>query len=198
MARLSGLDRRATGEAVERLLTQFELSDAARRRVGRYSGGMRRRLDLALGLVGTPEVIFLDEPTTGLDTMSRQSMWSIIERLAGDGVTILLTTQYLEEADLLADEVALINNGRVVAQGPGHAQSAGRQRTAGTAASARRRVGRRGAGRRPPASIRSAMERLGDGGEDAYVVLRKPTLDDAFVLLTAAPELAEVADVDRR
>ena len=194
VARLSGLDRRASAEAAERLLTQFELTEAAGRRVGRYSGGMRRRLDLALGLVGTPTVIFLDEPTTGLDTMSRQSMWSIIERLAGEGVTVLLTTQYLDEADQLADQVALINNGRVVAQGtPATLKSlVGRERL-----ELRRRTDDSLVAEVPvdgtPDSIRSALDRLGDGGDDKYVMLRKPTLDDAFVLLTSAPELAEVA-----
>ena len=194
VARLSGLDRRAAGEAVERLLTQFELTDAGRRRVGRYSGGMRRRLDLALGLVSTPEVVILDEPTTGLDTMSRQSMWSIISRLAGDGVTILLTTQYLEEADQLADEVALINNGQVVVQGTPATLKAlvGSERL-----ELRRRSDDALVAEIPvdgtPASVRSALDRLGDGDGDGYVVLRKPTLDDAFVLLTSAPVLAEVA-----
>ena len=99
------------------LLSRFDLVDAARRRVKTYSGGMRRRLDLAASLVGQPSVIFLDEPTTGLDLRSRQAMWQIITGLAGSGVTIFLTTQYLEEADLLADHIAVLDGGRIVADG---------------------------------------------------------------------------------
>jgi ABC-2 type transport system ATP-binding protein len=99
------------------LLEQFGLADAGRRRAGTYSGGMRRRLDLAASLVGTPSVIFLDEPTTGLDLPSRQVMWQAVRDLADRGVTVFLTTQYLEEADMLADQVAVIDGGRVVAEG---------------------------------------------------------------------------------
>jgi ABC-2 type transport system ATP-binding protein len=117
MARLVGLPSRAVRARVDELLEQFDLAHAARRRVSTYSGGMRRRLDLAASLVGTPAVIFLDEPTTGLDLPSRQAMWEIITRLAGSGVTVLLTTQYLEEADLLADRVAVLDNGRIIANG---------------------------------------------------------------------------------
>ena len=92
-------------------------ADAGKRRVGTYSGGMRRRLDLAASLVGRPSVIFLDEPTTGLDPRSRQAMWQIITSLAGSGVTVFLTTQYLEEADQLADRIVVLDAGRVVADG---------------------------------------------------------------------------------
>lgn len=99
----------------EELLEQFGLQDAARRRVSTYSGGMRRRLDLAASLIGNPRVIFLDEPTTGLDPGRREEMWSTIRSLTSAGVTILLTTQYLEEADALADEIAVIDQGRVIA-----------------------------------------------------------------------------------
>lgn len=99
----------------EELLEQFGLQDAARRRVSTYSGGMRRRLDLAASLIGNPRVIFLDEPTTGLDPGRREEMWSTIRSLTSSGVTILLTTQYLEEADALADEIAVIDQGRVIA-----------------------------------------------------------------------------------
>ncbi|MET9899400.1 ATP-binding cassette domain-containing protein [Streptomyces sp. NPDC006446] len=109
----AGLDRR-----VDELLERFTLADAARRPVKGYSGGMRRRLDVALGLVHRPEVLFLDEPTTGLDPEARTAMWDEIARLAGDeGLTILLTTHYLEEADRLAERVAIVDRGRVVVEG---------------------------------------------------------------------------------
>ena len=99
------------------LLDRFDLNEAAHRRVGSYSGGMRRRLDLAMSLIGRPRVIFLDEPTTGLDPASRQDMWAAIRELVADGTTVVLTTQYLEEADRLADQIVLIDRGRVAARG---------------------------------------------------------------------------------
>jgi oleandomycin transport system ATP-binding protein len=99
------------------LLDRFGLTDAANRRVATYSGGMRRRLDLAASLVGDPAVIFLDEPTTGLDPVRRADLWNMIRTLAGDGVTVLLTTQYLEEADALADDICVIDQGKVIAHG---------------------------------------------------------------------------------
>ena len=105
--------RRRAGE----LLRQFDLTDAAGKLAGTYSGGMRRRLDLAMTLVGNPRLIFLDEPTTGLDPRSRQTMWQIVRDLAASGITILLTTQQLEEADELADRIALLDHGRIVAEG---------------------------------------------------------------------------------
>ncbi len=114
---LTGLSRRDAKRRASELLEEFDLVDAAKRRVSTYSGGMRRRLDLAAGLVGRPEVIFLDEPTTGLDPRSRQSAWRIIAGLVADGVTVLLTTQYLEEADQLAHRIAVIDGGTVVAEG---------------------------------------------------------------------------------
>jgi ABC-2 type transport system ATP-binding protein len=117
MGRLSGLSRRHARLRASGLLERFELTDAARRRVATYSGGMRRRLDLAASLVAAPSVIFLDEPTTGLDPRSRQALWQLISELAGAGVTIFLTTQYLEEADQLADQIAVLDGGRVVARG---------------------------------------------------------------------------------
>ena len=117
MGRLSGLSGPAARARAADLLVRFDLADAARRRVGAYSGGMRRRLDLAASLVGRPEVIFLDEPTTGLDLRSRQAMWDVVADLVGAGVTVFLTTQYLEEADVLADRIAVIDRGRVVAEG---------------------------------------------------------------------------------
>jgi ABC-2 type transport system ATP-binding protein len=117
MGRLAGLSRADARRRADDLLEQFGLGDAARRRVATYSGGMRRRLDLAASLVGTPSVIFLDEPTTGLDLPSRQVMWQVIAGLADLGVTVFLTTQYLEEADLLASRIAVLDGGRVVAAG---------------------------------------------------------------------------------
>jgi ABC-2 type transport system ATP-binding protein len=117
MAKLSGLTRPAAAQRSAELLQRFELADAGRRRVGTYSGGMRRRLDLAAGLVGRPSIVFLDEPTTGLDPRSRISMWQVIKSLAGEGATVFLTTQYLEEADQLADRIVVLDGGRVVADG---------------------------------------------------------------------------------
>jgi ABC-2 type transport system ATP-binding protein len=117
MGRLRGLRRAEAGRRAAELLAEFDLVDAGRRRVGTYSGGMRRRLDLAASLLGRPEVIFLDEPTTGLDLPSRQAAWRTIAARARDGITIFLTTQYLEEADRLADRIALLDGGAVVAQG---------------------------------------------------------------------------------
>jgi ABC-2 type transport system ATP-binding protein len=117
IARLLGASRREAAARANELLELFDLTDAARRAARTYSGGMRRRLDLAASLVGRPEVIFLDEPTTGLDPASRLGMWEIVEELVGDGTTVLLTTQYLEEADRLADSITVLSAGRVVASG---------------------------------------------------------------------------------
>jgi ABC-2 type transport system ATP-binding protein len=117
MGRLSGLRRAAARERARELLERFDLAEAGRRRVATYSGGMRRRLDLAAGLVGAPSVVFLDEPTVGLDPRSRQAMWDTVAGLAGAGTTVFLTTQYLEEADRLADRVAVLDGGRIVAEG---------------------------------------------------------------------------------
>ncbi len=117
MADLHHLGRAAGTARVTELLERFELVDAARRPVSTYSGGMRRRLDLGMTLVGSPRVIFLDEPTTGLDPRSRHAMWDSIRALVAGGVTILLTTQYLDEADQLADRIAVLDRGRIVAEG---------------------------------------------------------------------------------
>jgi ABC-2 type transport system ATP-binding protein len=117
MADLRHLGREAGPRRIAELLERFDLTEARDKRLSTYSGGMRRRLDLAMTLVGNPSVIFLDEPTAGLDPRSRRTMWQIIRELVADGVTIFLTTQYLEEADQLADEVAVLDQGRIVAQG---------------------------------------------------------------------------------
>ena len=117
MADLRHLGREAGRRRVAELLEQFDLADAADKLLSTYSGGMRRRLDLAMTLVDQPRVIFLDEPTTGLDPRSRRAMWQITRQLAAAGVTILLTTQYLDEADQLADRIAVLDQGRIVAEG---------------------------------------------------------------------------------
>jgi ABC-2 type transport system ATP-binding protein len=117
MARLRHLRRPAARRRVAELLERLDLAEAARRRVATYSGGMRRRLDLAMSQITTPPVVFLDEPTTGLDPRSRRDVWDAVGELAGAGTTVLLTTQYLEEADVLANRVAVMHGGRIVAEG---------------------------------------------------------------------------------
>lgn len=114
---LSRLPMRVVRERTSQLLQQFDLDGVADQRVSTYSGGMRRKLDLALSLLASPAIIFLDEPTTGLDPRSRQELWRIIRKLVKDGTTILLTTQYLDEADALADKISVLNDGRIVAEG---------------------------------------------------------------------------------
>lgn len=117
IARLLGMTREAARSRAGDLLDVFDLSEAAKRRVATYSGGMRRRLDLAASLVAAPEVLFLDEPTAGLDPHSRNQVWQIVQGLVAGGTTVLLTTQYLEEADRLADRIAVIDRGRLIAEG---------------------------------------------------------------------------------
>ncbi|GLY79943.1 ATP-binding cassette domain-containing protein [Actinoallomurus iriomotensis] len=117
MADLKHLSRRDGKRKAAELLDRFDLVDAARKPAATYSGGMQRRLDLAMTLVGDPRLIFLDEPTTGLDPRSRRSMWQIVRELVANGVTIFLTTQYLEEADELADRIVLLDHGRLIAEG---------------------------------------------------------------------------------
>lgn len=115
--RLFHLSKNDAKKRATELLERFSLSDAADRGISGYSGGMRRRLDLAASLIGRPSVLFLDEPTTGLDPRSRLGMWEVIQDLVNDGTTVLLTTQYLEEADQLAERIVVLNNGSVIAQG---------------------------------------------------------------------------------
>ena len=117
IAQLRHLGKSEAHRRVDELLERFDLVDAANKPVSTYSGGMRRRLDLAMTLIGEPRIIFLDEPTAGLDPRSRRVMWDIIRDLVASGVTIFLTTQYLEEADRLADRVAVLDGGRIVAEG---------------------------------------------------------------------------------
>ncbi|WP_194396451.1 ATP-binding cassette domain-containing protein [Microbacterium atlanticum] len=185
LGRLSGLSRRAARARAAELLQQFALTDAATRRVGTYSGGMRRRLDLALSFVVAPEVLFLDEPTTGLDTRSRRELWDVIRSLADAGTTVFLTTQYLEEADQLADRVAVLDGGRVVGSG--------------TAAELKARVGgdavqvhdAQGALLREVptdgsvSGLRRALDVLDESGTQGVVTLRRPSLDDVFLTLTS-------------
>jgi len=117
VGRLYHFDRRASRQRADELLDEFGLTDAGKRLVRTYSGGMRRRLDLAAALVARPTILFLDEPTTGLDIRSRLALWESIERLVGTGTTVLLTTQYLEEADRLSHRIAVVNHGQVIAEG---------------------------------------------------------------------------------
>jgi ABC-2 type transport system ATP-binding protein len=117
MADLHHLGRTEGRRRAAELLERFDLVEAGKKMAATYSAGMRRRLDLAMGLVGNPRIIFLDEPTTGLDPRSRRTMWQIIRDLLAGGVTIFLTTQYLEEADQLADRIAVLDHGKLVAQG---------------------------------------------------------------------------------
>jgi ABC-2 type transport system ATP-binding protein len=117
MGDLHHLGRRESRQRATDLLERFDLVDSARKRAGTYSGGMRRRLDLAMSLVGDPKILFLDEPTTGLDPRSRRNMWQIIRDMAASGITVFLTTQYLDEADELADRIAVLDRGRLVAEG---------------------------------------------------------------------------------
>jgi ABC-2 type transport system ATP-binding protein len=115
MARLRHL--KGAGQIADDLLARFQLTDAADRRASTYSGGMRRRLDIAMSLIGSPPVIFLDEPTSGLDPQSRVEVWNTVKELAGQGTTVLLTTQYLDEAEHLADRIAILHGGRIIANG---------------------------------------------------------------------------------
>jgi len=117
IGRFAGLSKREVGRVGDELLERFSLTDAADRVAKTYSGGMRRRLDLAVSLVATPPVLFLDEPTTGLDPRSRTELWEVLRGLVADGTTLLLTTQYLEEADQLADNIIVIDKGRIIAEG---------------------------------------------------------------------------------
>ena len=200
--------RRAAG-----LLDRFDLADAARKPAATYSGGMRRRLDLAMTLVGDPRLIFLDEPTTGLDPRSRRTMWQIIRDLAAGGVTIFLTTQYLDEADQLADRIAVLDHGRIVAEGsPGRAQAPHPRRAHPAAV---RRPARAGIGGRAPSatasrddealtlqvpsdgslrSLRALLDRLDDAAiEVGSLSVHTPDLDDVFFALTGHPSTEKEA-----
>jgi ABC-2 type transport system ATP-binding protein len=203
MADLRHLGRAPGRRRVAELLERFELTDAARKPLATYSGGMRRRLDLAMTLVGSPAVIFLDEPTTGLDPRSRRTMWQIIRELVHDGVTILLTTQYLDEADELADRVAVLDQGRIVAEGTpaelkgrisgGHIQLrfAGPQALSAAAGllpgasadSDQLTLAIPGDG--SVASLRRVLDQLDHAGVDVeHLSIHTPDLDDVFFAVT--------------
>ncbi len=205
MARLRHLSPRQARERCLELLTRFDLLDAARRPVSTYSGGMRRRLDLAASLVARPRLIILDEPTTGLDPASRQTMWQAVRALVSDGATVLLTTQYLEEADQLADRITLVDAGRVVAEGTADElkRTVGDERALlGFADAAAYDAARHVLGDRvlDAEATRLTVEIPTDGSAGAVrdlldhlrtsdvavatIALHKPTLDDVFLTMT--------------
>jgi ABC-2 type transport system ATP-binding protein len=212
MADLNHLGLLAGRARVEELLARFELVDAASRAVSTYSGGMRRRLDLAMTLTGSPRVIFLDEPTTGLDPRSRHQMWDGIRTLAAAGVTILLTTQYLDEADELADRIAVLDRGRIVAEGTseelkrripgGHVRLQLASPRALRAAAAlfddatpdEERLALRVPGNGDAASLRRLLEQL-DAAEIAVeeLSIHNPDLDDVFFAVTGHPTIEKEA-----
>ncbi|MFD4961060.1 ATP-binding cassette domain-containing protein [Microbacterium sp. NPDC058389] len=195
LGRLSGLSpHRARARAAE-LLERFALTDAAGRGVRTYSGGMRRRLDLALSFVVVPEVLFLDEPTTGVDPRSRRDLWEVIRSLSDAGTTVFLTTQYLEEADQLADRIAVLDGGAVVATGTPTELKAlvGTDTVVLTGADGAvvREISTDGS----VAGLRAAIAELDvDDASGAEVTLRRPTLDDVFLSLTGAPGTASALD----
>jgi ABC-2 type transport system ATP-binding protein len=198
--------RSVRGPRADELLERFDLADAARRPVRTYSGGMRRRLDLAAALVHRPPVLFLDEPTTGLDPRSRIELWAVIGELVADGTTLLLTTQYLEEADRLANRIVMIDHGTVVAEGTAAEL---KQRLGGTvveleladvslAARVQQVLARAGSVEADGAKV---IVRVRDGGREVLAITRllddqaivpdriaihEPTLDDVFLQLTGA------------
>lgn len=184
LGRLSGLSTRQARSRGEELLAQFELTDAARKRVSTFSGGMRRRLDLALSLVVPVPIVYLDEPTTGLDTRSRQELWSVIAGLAADGAAVLLTTQYLEEADRLADRILVLDHGAIVASGTAAELKARIGEDVVTLTNADGELVREIATDGTAVGLRSALAEIGDA--DGTIGLRSPTLDDVFLTLTSS------------
>jgi ABC-2 type transport system ATP-binding protein len=204
--RLYGMAKGDARRRAQDLLEHFELSDAGHRLVNTYSGGMRRRLDLAGALVARPPVLFLDEPTTGLDPRSRLGLWQTIEERVSQGSTVLLTTQYLEEADRLADQIAVIDHGRVIAEGTAaqlkdrvggdrlevrleddtqaEAASAALASVVSEAPELRDGVLLAAVSRRD-GTVANALRRLDEAGiEVSDLTLRRPTLDDVFLGLT--------------
>jgi ABC-2 type transport system ATP-binding protein len=216
LARLLGFDRVQAKARAAELLEAFDLADAAGRLVKHYSGGMRRRLDIAASLVVTPQVMFLDEPTTGLDPRSRNQVWGIIRALAAEGTTILLCTQYLDEADQLADGIAVIDHGRVIAEGtPGqlkasvgsgalHVRLIDPDQRAEAERLLTRELG--GAHAEPdPASLSApcadadrAAEALAELSRSGVAIadfsLGQPSLDEVFLALTGHPAEEQSAD----
>ncbi|WP_037864132.1 daunorubicin resistance protein DrrA family ABC transporter ATP-binding protein [Streptomyces sp. NRRL S-340] len=207
MADLHHLSKREGRRVTAGLLERFDLADAAKKPASTYSGGMKRRLDIAMTLVGDPRIIFLDEPTTGLDPRSRHTMWQIIRALVSDGVTVFLTTQYLEEADELADRIAVLNDGKIAAEGTaeelkrlipgGHV----RLRFSDPAAYRGAVSALRGVTRDDEAlslqipsdgsqrDLRSVLDRLDTAGVEAdELTVHTPDLDDVFFALTGATD----------
>ncbi|MFJ8669639.1 ATP-binding cassette domain-containing protein [Streptomyces sp. NPDC093600] len=203
MADLHHLSKREGRRVTAGLLERFDLAEAAKKPASTYSGGMKRRLDIAMTLVGDPRIIFLDEPTTGLDPRSRHNMWQIIRELVSDGVTVFLTTQYLEEADELADRIAVLNDGKIAAQGTaeelkrlipgGHVRlrftdPAAYQSTASVLRESSRndeslalQLPSDGSQR----ELRSILDRLDSAGIEAdELTVHTPDLDDVFFALT--------------
>jgi ABC-2 type transport system ATP-binding protein len=185
IGRLSGLSAAEARRRASELLESFDLTASARKRVKTYSGGMRRRLDLALSLVVSRPILFLDEPTTGLDTQSRRALWNNIRQLAAEGVTVFLTTQYLEEADQLADAIAVIADGRVVAQGTADQL---KSRIGGEVVELRdendeiiREIPTGSNIREVKKTIDELVRTAPDGSR---VNIRRPTMEDVFVALT--------------
>ncbi|HTE68204.1 MAG TPA: ATP-binding cassette domain-containing protein [Actinomycetes bacterium] len=218
VGRLYHLGKAEARRRAEEMLERFDLTDAANRTVKTYSGGMRRRLDLGASLIGRPKVLFLDEPTSGLDPRSRFSLWDLIRELVVDGTTLLLTTQYLEEADRLADHIAVIDGGRVIAEGTTDelksrvggdllaVRVADRARVteaaeaiAGLGSGAPQVVAEAGEVSLPvsegAAILAEVVRRLDAAGvEISDLSLHRPTLDDVFLALTG--RVAEAADDD--
>jgi len=207
MADLHHLGRAEGRRRAAALLEQFDLAEAASKPAATYSGGMRRRLDLAMGLIGDPRILFLDEPTTGLDPRSRRTMWQIIRDLAAGGVTVFLTTQYLEEADELADRIALLDHGRLVAEGTagelkrripgGHIRLqftypddlVAAARALGDATRDDDALTLQVPSDGDVKSLRALLDRLGDASiEVAGLSIHTPDLDDVFLALTGQPD----------
>ena len=205
VGRLLGLSRRGAKERAAGLLERFALTEAGRRAARTYSGGMRRRLDLAVSLVGEPRVLYLDEPTTGLDPQSRNELWGIVRGLVADGSTVLLTTQYLDEADQLADDIAVIDHGRVIAAGtpdelkaktgsqtleirptdPDRIEAVALIVSELTGVTPTRDGSRLSAAVSDPAVPAAVLRRLDDAGiTAAELALRLPSLDEVFLSLT--------------
>jgi ABC-2 type transport system ATP-binding protein len=220
IGRLSHMSRSRAKQRAEELLERFGLTGAATRSLKTYSGGMRRRLDLAAALVAEPPVLFFDEPTTGLDPQTRQDMWTWTERLVADGTTVLLTTQYLEEADRLADQVIVVDHGRLIAQGTPATLKADLGTTvllvtledhehAQRAAALLAPIGNRAPivedarvemnVENGPKAGSEAMRALDARGIDVLgLVLREPSLDDVFLQLTGhRAEIDPVVDDNR-